>query len=278
MIAEKNSWLKLFIRKSYLIYTGVIFFLLLLLLFPLFFLFSLINKTKYALVLTRHWTTIFFFLLGIKVVIENKHFLNKKSTYIFCPNHFSFLDIPIMTQMPMALQFVGKESLSKIPAFGYYFRSFHIMVDRASLRSSYAAFKESISALRRNFSLTVFPEGGINVGNTTKLSEFKEGPFKMALKSGVNLVPVTIADNWRILPDDGKFLMSWKRKSRVIIHEPINPSQYSLDNLEEFQNVVRDVIQSELDIRNAIVVSGQIKKPTEVGFEVESEGFEPSSS
>lgn len=156
-----------------------------------------------------------------------------------------------MTQMPIAVQFVGKESLAKVPAFGFYFKSFHIMVDRESLRSSYAAFKESISALKKKFSLTVFPEGGISVGNTTQLSAFKEGPFKMALKTGIPLVPVTIADNWRILPDDGKYLMRWKRKSRVIIHKPIDPAKYNLETLADFQEEVRRTIQDELNLHNS---------------------------
>lgn len=162
------------------------------------------------------------------------------------------MDIPIMAQIPIAVQFVGKESLSKIPGFGFYFRKFHITVNRESLRSSYAAFKESISSLKKNISLTVFPEGGISVGNTTELSEFKEGPFKMALKTGNHLVPVTIADNWRILPDDGEFLMRWKRVSRVIIHEPIDPAKYNLDTLIDFQEEVRSTIQEELNSRNSV--------------------------
>ncbi len=242
----------IFLRRCYLIYTGIVFFLLFFALFPCFFILNLLKQKRKALVLTRHWTTVFFFLLGIKIVVENKHLLDKKSTYIFCPNHFSFLDIPIMTQMPIAVQFVGKQSLSKVPGFGYYFRKFHIMVDRDSLRSSYAAFKESIGSLLENISVVVFPEGGISVGNTTELSDFKEGPFKMALKTGIHLVPITLADNWRILPDDGKFLMRWRKNSRVIIHEPIDPSQYSLETLEDFQENVRNAIQSEINSRNSI--------------------------
>lgn len=156
-----------------------------------------------------------------------------------------------MAQVPFAVQFVGKESLAKVPGFGFYFTKFHITVNRESLRSSYAAFKQSVRSLENNFSLVVFPEGGIEVGNTTELSDFKEGPFKMALKTGIHLVPVTIADNWRILPDDGKLQMRWKRKSHIVIHEPIDPGNYNADKLTEFQAEVRSVIQSELNIRKA---------------------------
>lgn len=233
-----------------MIYTGIAFFLVMLSLFPFFLVAILFNKKEFGLVVTRWWSTLFYFLIGMKIVIENKHLLNKKSTYIFCSNHFSFLDITTMTQLPMPFQFVGKESLAKVPLFGYYFKKFHILVDRDNLRSRYMAFKQSLEALKSGRSLTVFPEGGINVSNTKELSEFKEGPFRMALETGVSLVPITIADNWRILPDDGNFTINWMRKSRVIIHEPIDPSKYSIETMEEFQADVRKVIQTELDLRN----------------------------
>lgn len=251
MPEKQDSIFKKIAQKVTLIYTGLTFFFVFLLLFPAFVVLNLLKKKRTGLVLTRHWAAMFYFLMGMRIVIENKHFLDKKSTYIFCPNHFSFFDITTMTQMPVPFKFVGKESLSKVPFFGYYFTKFHITVNRENRRSSYQAFKDSIETLNDGLSLTVFPEGGINVANTTQLSDFKEGPFRMALKTGVPLVPVTIADNWRIFPDDGKNIVTWKRKSRVIIHEPIDPSNYDQDSLKVFQDDVRKIIQSELDARNA---------------------------
>lgn len=237
-------------QKLILIYTGVTFFGVFLGFFPLLVLALLFKKKRLGLVMTRYWAALFYFLMGMKIVIENKHYLDRKSTYIFCPNHFSFFDITLMTQIPIPFQFIGKESLSKVPLFGYYFRNFHITVDRDNPRSSFVTFKESLKALKEGYSLTVFPEGGINVANTKELSEFKEGPFQMALKTGIHLVPITIADNWRILPDDGKFNLTWMRKSRMIIHEPIDPADYKSKSIGEFQDDVRSIIQGELDARN----------------------------
>ncbi len=237
-------------QKLILIYTGITFFGVFLGFFPFLVLALLFKKKRLGLVMTRYWAAFFYFLMGMKIVIENKHYLDRKSTYIFCPNHFSFLDITTMTQMPIPFQFIGKASLSKVPLFGYYFRNFHITVDRDNPRSSFVTFKESLKALKEGYSLTVFPEGGINVANTKELSEFKEGPFQMALKTGIHLVPITIADNWRILPDDGNYKLTWMRKSRVIIHKPIDPGDYKSKSIKEFQDDVRSIIQGELDARN----------------------------
>lgn len=72
----------------------------------------------------------------------------------------------------------------------------------------------------------------------------------MAIETGTKLVPVTIIDNWSILPDDGKFRISWKRQSRLVIHEPVNTEGYSIEDLQALQSSVYNTIQSELHRRN----------------------------
>lgn len=242
-----------FLKRCYLIYTIVIFFNLFLLLVPFFSIALLFNAQKMAVAINRYWGRLFYVLIGVKTVVENAELLDKKGVYIFCPNHFSFLDISLMPMVPVPFKFVGKVSISAVPVFGFFYKKFHITVDRNKLKDRYATYKKSLDALKSGHSLTIFPEGGIHVVHDVAMSRFKEGPFRMAIETGVQLVPVTLADNWDILPDDGKYLMKWKPRSRMIIHQPIDPSKYSLNNLKEFQNDVRQVIQDELNRLNAIV-------------------------
>lgn len=242
-------FLKQVFKRIYLVYALLAFMLSFLLFFP-FFLFGVLTKNhRIGLHLNRHLCSLYCFLIGIRIVVENKHLLDKEMNYIFCPNHFSFLDILSMPHLPVSFKFVGKLSLSAIPLFGYYYKHYHILVDRESRRSSYLAYQQSIEALNAGYSLTVFPEGGINVVGNVTMSAFKSGPFKMACETGVPVVPVSILDNWAILQDDGKFNLSWRRRSRLVIHEPIDPSKH--DTLESFQSKVQEVIQQELNSRNA---------------------------
>ncbi|SMD37864.1 1-acyl-sn-glycerol-3-phosphate acyltransferase [Reichenbachiella faecimaris] len=239
------------LRRSYLFYSSVVFFGLFILLIPFFSLAILFNLPTFAVSLNRYWGKLFYTLIGITTVVENKHYLDKKGTYIFCPNHFSFLDITLMPILPVPFKFVGKVSITNIPVFGYFYKKFHITVDREKLKDRYATYQKSVEALRKGYSLTIFPEGGIHASHSTIMGRFKEGPFRMAIETGACLVPITLADNWYILPDDGKFLMFWKRKNRLIIHEPIDPSNYSLSGIKDFQSHVRNQIQQELDRLNA---------------------------
>lgn len=237
-------------RRVYLIYSAVVFFSLFVCLIPLFLVAIWFNLPTFAVSLNRYWGKLFYTLIGISTQVENKHLLDKKTTYIFCPNHFSFLDITLMPLLPVPFKFVGKVSISAIPVFGYFYKKFHITVDREKLKDRYATYHKSIDALKKGHSLTVFPEGGINTSHTYTMSRFKEGPFRMAIETGVPLVPISIIDNWAILPDDEKFQMWWRRKSSLIVHPPIDPSKYSMATIKEFQEEVRETIQHELNRLN----------------------------
>lgn len=237
-------------NRVYLIYAVIVFFVLFILFFPLFLFGLFVQNDRFGLILNRYLCKIHCAFIGIRVVVENRHFLHEDVNYIFCPNHFSFLDILSMPHIPIPFKFVGKLSLATIPLFGYYYRNYHILVNRESRKSSYQAYQKSIDALKNGYSLTVFPEGGIQVVNSVSMSKFKRGPFKMAIETGTKLVPVTIADNWSILPDDGKFRISWRRKSLMIIHKPVNPSHYDIDDIQVLQTEVFNVIQEELNRRN----------------------------
>ena len=233
-------------------YVAAVFAIVFLLLVPLFQMATWLKKEGLGLRLYQWWCSISFFLIGIKIDTQNMHLLRKGTTYIFCPNHFSFLDPLAMLVVPFLFRFVGMHSLSSIPVFGYYYRRYHIMVNRENLKSNYDAYKQSIEALKNGHSLTVFPEGGINTTNAPIMTSFKKGPFRMAIETGVSIVPVTISDNWKILPDDNKRTIQWKRNSHIIIHEPIHPSGYDETSLKEFRDDVREIIQKELSRRNGI--------------------------
>ncbi|MEO9804726.1 MAG: lysophospholipid acyltransferase family protein [Reichenbachiella sp.] len=235
-----------------MIYVATMFLVTFLLNTPVFLIAILTKSDRLGLIANHYWAHAFFFLVGVPMEIIQKGDLDKKGTYIFCPNHFSFLDIAITPFVPVPFKFVGKVSIAKVPILGFIFRKLHITVDRTRLRDKYATYTKSISALMDGFSLTIFPEGGIRSSNPPLMGSFKEGPFRMAIETGVKIVPITLADNWHIFPDDGRYFFK-RRKCRVVIHEPIDPANYSMSRLKDFQEDVRQLIQKELNHLNAIL-------------------------
>lgn len=246
---QPTHFIKLVLLRIYMVYAAIMFTLTFVLGTPAVLLAIIFKNDKLALQVNHYWAYVFFFLVGVPMEIRGKENLDKKSTYIFCANHFSFLDIAIMPFLPTPFKFVGKVSIAKVPLMGAIFKRFHITVDRARLRDRYTTYKKSVHALKNGCSLTIFPEGGIKSNRPPAMASFKEGPFRMSLETGVRLVPVTLADNWHIFPDDGKFLLR-RRKCRMVIHKPIDPTAFSIDTIEEFQALVRDTIQPQLDELN----------------------------
>ncbi len=232
-----------------MVYSAIIFVGTFLMIFPLFLLSDLFRWHRLALKVNHYWAHVFFFMVGMPMDIRMETKLNKNEKYIFCPNHFSYLDIAILPFVPVPFKFVGKLSIAKVPFFGYMFKRFHITVDRSKIRERYATYSRSVEALVNGFSLAIFPEGGIKSKQPPQMQGFKEGPFRMAIETGTPLVPITMADNWHIFPDDGRFMFH-RRKCRMVVHEPIDPTAFSLDKLADFQNHVRTLIQQELDRLN----------------------------
>ncbi|MDA0195203.1 MAG: lysophospholipid acyltransferase family protein [Bacteroidetes bacterium] len=176
---------------------------------------------------------------------EYREPLDKKLQYVFCANHFSYIDIPVMSTIPLAVVFVGKISMSKIPLFGYLYRNLHVLVDRQSNKSRYEAMKKSLEVFDRGFSLAIFPEGGIISKNPPEMAAFKRGAFKVAIERKIPIVPVTLPYNYLFFPDDGKMLLSY-RSLKIIFHKKIETSNYTESEINDLNKKVFDIIAGEL--------------------------------
>ncbi len=168
-----------------------------------------------------------------------------RQNYIICSNHTSYMDIPMMCiAIPGYFNFMAKAELGDIPLFGRFFRTIDIAVNRKSARDSYRAFELAKKHLATGASIVIFPEGGIP-DSTPVMKKFKPGVFKIALQLGVPVLPVTFIDNWRLLPDDGKY-SALPGITRAIVHEPIEVAGLTDDNLGAFAEQLYNTINGPL--------------------------------
>jgi len=178
------------------------------------------------------------------VDVEFEQDLDPTIPYLICPNHVSYLDIPVIFSIiPSVFVFVGKKSLSKLPLFGWVYKKTMILVDRSSNRSSYQAYKDASERIAQGIGITIFPEGGIPE-HEVKLQRFKNGAFRMAIEQNVALVPVTFADNKRCMPSDR--LEGRAGKLKVFVHKPIQAGTYTTENIHEFRDFVYKTINDKL--------------------------------
>lgn len=233
------------LRRLYTFY-GLVIFTLLFLLFFFPLLYPVLFPRQYKLIgiLNRWWARLLFIFIVLPFSVKYKRKLDRNKQYIFCPNHFSYLDIPTLGLNEHNTIFVGKNDMENIPLFGFMYRKLHITVDRTKLKSRYSTMLRAMEALDEGKSLVLFPEGGIVTEKDPVLGRFKDGAFRASIEKQIPIVPVTIPYNWIILPPD-QFLLSW-RPLKVIFHEPIDPGKYSMNELDKLKKEVRDIIETEL--------------------------------
>ena len=239
------------LRTIHTFYCLFLFAVLFLIFFPLF-LIPILFKKQFQLVgiLNRWWAKILFPLCFLPYRVECREALNRKGQYIFCPNHFSYLDIPVMGFNPINAIFVGKNDMEHIPLFGFMYKKLHITVDRSKLRSRVNSMLQAMQAINDGQSLIIFPEGGVYTKQPPEMVGFKDGAFRIAIEKQIPIVPVTIPYNWIILPDRTP-LRIHAGTVHVIFHEPVSPKGYTLDTIEEYKKEVYQVIDNELTLCNS---------------------------
>jgi 1-acyl-sn-glycerol-3-phosphate acyltransferase len=176
------------------------------------------------------------------VQVDYRFVPNKKDTYIFVANHFSYLDIAIgMKVVRNYFCYMGKSSVKKVPLLGYMFRKLHIQVDRSDKSSRMRSYKMSLKALHSGRSLFIMPEGGIISKHIPKMHQpFKDGAFALGIETKTPIVPISFLNLYEIMPAD-RIFWDWPR---VIIHPPLSVEGKSV---EELKLEVYEIIQAEVD-------------------------------
>ena len=233
------------LRGLHTFYALIVFIILFLLLLPLF-LIPIIRKSQFHLtgIFNRIWANAFFRLTFFPIDLDYQFEIDKNQQYVFCPNHFSYLDIPTMGLNKINAVFVGKNDMESIPLFGYMYRKLHITVDRNSMKSKYSTILRSFEAIDEGKSLMIFPEGGILTKDVPNMVRFKDGAFRTAIEKQIPIVPVTIPYNWIILPD-GQWLPKLKT-IKVIYHKPIETKGMTLKDIGDLKQQTFDIIDQEL--------------------------------
>ncbi|QNL21133.1 1-acyl-sn-glycerol-3-phosphate acyltransferase [Hyphobacterium sp. CCMP332] len=240
-------------KKLYTIWMIIIFVITFFMLFPFYYVF-LQNKKWHRLAhnLTKIWAWVIMKcgLISIEAVFEAK--IEPKKKYIYTPNHFSYFDIPLISYLtPGYYKFIGKKSLGEIPVFGYMFRNLYITVNRESKTNAYKTLLRAVDTLNQGIGLVVYPEGGI-LSPGPELAAFKDGPFRMAVESNTEIIPVTIPFNWIFLPDNTWIIN--RRKLKIIYHRPLKPGANSQEEVERLKKecfkIISDRLKKELESEN----------------------------
>jgi len=161
-------------------------------------------------------------LSGVKLQTEGIDRLDLSRNYIYVSNHSSYFDIPaVLAGVPQDVRLVYKKELEKLPFFGWGLKlgKTYIAIDRRQGTDALATLEATAKKIRDGSSVLLFAEGTRSADG--KLQQFKRGPFNLAVRAGIPVVPVTLLGSHDVLPRD-----SWKVRPgtiRILLDEPIPP-------------------------------------------------------
>ncbi len=155
----------------------------------------------------------------------------KEGPVIFCGNHRSYLDPPLMVVTAKRdMRFLAKDELAQNPFFnflGWAFDAIHVKRDEKDVN----AIKESLKTLKNGECIALFPEGTRN--GLEKGEKIKDGVAFFAIRSGAKVVPAGIKGGT-------------KEHKKVTIHygEPLDYSEYKgSKDKEVLAKVTQDIME-----------------------------------
>lgn len=183
------------------------------------------------------------FLSGTKVIVLGEENVPKDTAVLYVGNHRSFYDI-ILTyiRVPRPTGYVAKKEMLKVPLLSIWMKYLHcLFLDRDNIKEGMKTILAAIEKAKAGISICIFPEGTRNKTADTFLP-FHEGSFKIAEKSGVPIIPMTIVNSSAIFEDHFPKI----KKATVIIEygKPLYISELSKEDKKFIGAKVKDIIES----------------------------------
>jgi 1-acyl-sn-glycerol-3-phosphate acyltransferase len=164
--------------------------------------------------------------------------------YVVVANHESFVDILLICHVPMEMKWMSKSEFFKIPMLGWAMRlAGDIRLDRSDKTSGARALAECRDRLDKRVSVMIFPEG--TRSKTGELGEFKDGAFRVAIQSGVPILPLAVLGTRdALIKHDWRFGYS---RAEVRVLDPISTDGLTKADVEPLRDRAREVIAAALD-------------------------------
>jgi 1-acyl-sn-glycerol-3-phosphate acyltransferase len=180
-------------------------------------------------------------LSGIRYRVHGREKLAHRRAVVFCSNHESNVDPPVLFQaLHPRLHVLFKAELKKLPILGKVMvAGGFVPVERERKEASMASIELAAQSLRAGNSFLIFPEG--TRSRTSELLPFKKGGFIMAIKAQAPIVPVAVSGG-RAAMQKG----SWFVRPVMVdvkIGDPVETTGYSLDDRDDLIEVVRARIE-----------------------------------
>ena len=225
-------------------------FLFLVLSIPLFLIFKLIGvfNRRACASLSQSVVNFGFRMVlasaGVKITCLGRENVPTGRAVLYTANHRSYADIPIgYTTVPGLTGFIAKKQIKNVPSLSWWMTNMNcLFLDRHDLKPGMKTILAAIDNIKAGYSMFVMPEGTRN--HQDEMLPFKEGTFKIALKSRCPIIPVAITNSDAVY----ELHRPWVRRANVIIHygKPVYVEDLTPEEAKTIGARVRDIIAGML--------------------------------
>ena len=224
----------------------VLFFTYPAILFPKYFNYRNNQKLSeyFASIYVQKLAKILFYATGSRIKVRGLKNVPENGPVLFISNHQGHMDSLILHGfIKKPKSFVTITEYKKAPMLRTWMKYMGcVFIDRSDIRQQFFCINEATEKLKGGSSMVVFPEGKLNDGKET--FKFQKGWLRMAVNSGVPIVPVTINNSYKVLSYNGRRVRP--TKVECIISEPIYATGLKKAQEQEFVEKLRDIILSNL--------------------------------
>ena len=196
-------------------------------------------------------------LARIRIEVFGEENVLRGRACVFMPNHTSNVDPPALVPLLPRVAILGKKEFFRIPILNIAMRmAGFVPLDRSNREAAIASAERAVDGLKSGLPYLIYPEGTRSHGGV--LGVFKKGPFVLAIKAGVPIVPVTIEGAERCMAKGEMALRPGV--VRITFHRPVETTGYGFEDRDVLAQKVREIIASALPLELRGASQGMAEK------------------
>lgn len=181
------------------------------------------------------------FICGTDLKIVGEENIPTDRSVLFVGNHRSIFDILIVyTTVKRPTGIISKKEIKKVPLLNVWMKNIGcFFLDRKDIKEGLKMVLDAADKAKNGMSILIFPEG-TRCKEEGVVLPFKGGSFKIAEKSGCDIVPFAIINSAEIFENHKPRI----KKAKVIIAygEPIHTSEYDRKQYKEIPELARTMV------------------------------------